>query len=391
MPQPARRSRGCRSTSAPASDWASMSPRFGSARPWACSSRTSRRRPDAGLHVHEPAASRSTSSTRSSRSSESSVPSVGTPPGERVARCPPRDRRAARGDGGASSARLPRVQVAAPAPRGAALVAGPSSPTSRPLPPARVRRSGLPLRPCVTRQRPTGARPTSTLDPETVARALATGDVQLVDVREPHEWEAGPSPAPAMSSSRSSRPRRTRSIAAADRFLLPRRRPLDDGRRRLPPRGLIRRATRSTAGSSSGIEAAGYPPGPDGGTVADHWRRSAPAAGRVMEKRRAVARPSSPPHRPLSESFRLSSVSRERTPVFLDALQTRERVPPPGGERAIGHASRRRFRTRSFRRRIRAACDQRTGASGSRIDRVSAESGRLHRLLVLLVVDGLGV
>ena len=59
--------------SAPASDWASMSPRFGIASPRACSSRESACRRMPGLDAHEPGRA-SASSTRSSASSESSVP-----------------------------------------------------------------------------------------------------------------------------------------------------------------------------------------------------------------------------------------------------------------------------------------------------------------------------
>ena len=96
-------------TSAPASDCTSMSPRFGSASPWPCSSRTSRCRPMPASARTSPLA-RSTSSTRSSRSSESSVPSVGDAARERV----PGARHAHRapaGDGLAQLGPAPRSHV----------------------------------------------------------------------------------------------------------------------------------------------------------------------------------------------------------------------------------------------------------------------------------------
>src|SRR3954447_21405427 len=154
--------------SAPASDWTSMSPRFGMASPRACSSReracsripaSTRTRPD----------SRSASSTRSSASSEISVPSVATtpanegrPPATRMGATAPATTRA-------TSARVRGRSIATGAQR-----CDPDQLTQA----ARV-------------MQPDGTVPPVDIEPERVAELHDQGAIQLVDVREPYEWAAG--------------------------------------------------------------------------------------------------------------------------------------------------------------------------------------------------------
>src|SRR3954453_16423511 len=120
-----------------------------------------------------------------------------------------------------------------------------------------------------------------------------------------------------------------------------------------------RRRSLKASTARAGCQAAGGRAGlgPGGGTVADP-RAPEPAADRV---RKSEGRWRDPPRRPTAPQRILPPLIREpgANSRFLDALQTgKEFHRPP--RRAIGHASRRSFTT-----------DQRTGASGSRIERVS--------------------
>src|SRR4051812_4242476 len=149
--------------SAPASDWASMSPRFGIASPRTCSSRDNafRRIPASTRTRPSPA-----SSTRLSASSESSVPSVTAPA---------------------------LKEWPAPATRtGPGAVATISASSWRDL--------GLANRAGAARREPDqlthstpgdGTVRVMDVSPERVAELQRERSIQLIDIREPYEWEAG--------------------------------------------------------------------------------------------------------------------------------------------------------------------------------------------------------
>ena len=77
------------------------------------------------------------------------------------------------------------------------------------------------------------------VEPERVAELQREGTIQLIDVREDYEWDAGRIAGARhlalgeLTGAGGDDPPRD-----AGRLLLPRRRALGDGRQRVPPRGL---------------------------------------------------------------------------------------------------------------------------------------------------------
>ena len=227
---------------APAIDWASMSPRFSIASPRACSSRESacrrippstRTRPVAG----------SASSTRVRASSEISVPSVIVPA---LNECP-----------------APRTRTG-PAP---STIASASS----------ERDFGVTTRAGVQRCEPDqlthSMRPNATVrsmdvDPQRVAELQRQGAIQLIDIREEYEWDAGRIPGARHLEM---------GQVAAQAETIHREIPVvfycRVGGRSAMAASAFRRAGYDAYTMTGGLiewEACGLPLEPDGGSVADH-------------------------------------------------------------------------------------------------------------------------
>ena len=106
------------------------------------------------------------------------------------------------------------------------------------------------------------------VDPERAKAMIEAGEVQLVDVREPHEWEAG-----RIAGARHIELERLASEAdSLDRdhpraVLLPARRALRHGGQRVPARGLRGLLDRRR---THGMGPREYPLEPEDGSVADH-------------------------------------------------------------------------------------------------------------------------
>ena len=77
------------------------------------------------------------------------------------------------------------------------------------------------------------------VEPERVAELQREGSIQLIDIREPYEWEAGRIPgARFLTMGELSAQARDDPPRHAGGLLLPRRRALGDGGQRVPARGL---------------------------------------------------------------------------------------------------------------------------------------------------------
>ena len=226
--------------SAPASDWASMSPRLGIARPRRCSSRESAfRRMPASTRTRVPSAS----STRSRPSSESSVPSVTAPA---LNECPAPATRT--GPGPSAIARASSARVSGRSKR-----AGVAR-----WEPDQLTHSTLTAR----------YRPLMDVEAERVAELQREGSIQLIDIREPYEWEAG-----RIAGARFL----TMGELSAQAETIDRDTPVvfdcRVGGRSAMAANAFRRAGYDAYTMSGGLvewEARGLPLEPDGGHVADH-------------------------------------------------------------------------------------------------------------------------
>ena len=231
---------------APASDWASMSPRFDIARPRACSSRESACSRIPRSTRTSPLAA-SASSTRASASSEMSVPSVTAPA---LNEWPAPTTRTGPGPSTMACASSARV-------RGIAKRAG------------RQRWEPDQLTHSIA---PNGTVRAMDVEPERLAELQREGEVQVIDVREDYEWDAGRIPGGARHLELGLVAARAETIHREIPVVFdrpPRRRALGDGRQRVPARRVWRRLQHDGRESLE-WEARGLPLEPDDGHVADH-------------------------------------------------------------------------------------------------------------------------